>query len=419
MFRRGVFYTFLGVYLRGYLGLSVTETTLFETLPMILNILFQTLVWGRLTDRLQLRRSLIVAGELLAGLGHLLLWFLHSRSPDLRASGYVIIWGLTLIEVFWSMSNIAWSAYISDLYAPERRGALQGRLASVGGLGRIAGALAGGWLYDRAGTAYAGWGFREGSIFFLVALVMFVSVIPFLFMPEGGLVRGGAKDRSGQGRMGRKEGRELRGKEGRDFVLFLAAILLINSGINSLTAIKAQFLDLRAGFAASAREISLIANVESLALILTGLAVGPLLRRYGLRLLMVAGAVSGVAYLLAYATAPSLLLIYPSSVLKGLSEGLLAPASYAFASLLIPPEKRGWGFAAYNATFMLSWGLSATLVTGPLIDALIAGGTAPFLAYRWGWYSSAALTSLGLALLALVLADTKKADLKKTSAKYE
>ena len=51
MFRRGIFYTFLAVYLRANLGLSVTETTLFETIPMVLNVLFQALVWGRLTDR--------------------------------------------------------------------------------------------------------------------------------------------------------------------------------------------------------------------------------------------------------------------------------------------------------------------------------------------------------------------------------
>jgi hypothetical protein len=34
MFRRGLFYAFLSIYLRHYLGLSVTETTLFATLPM-------------------------------------------------------------------------------------------------------------------------------------------------------------------------------------------------------------------------------------------------------------------------------------------------------------------------------------------------------------------------------------------------
>jgi len=164
MFRRGIFYTFLGVYLRGYLGLSVTETTLFETIPMLLNILFQTFVWGRLTDRLQIRRSLIVAGEILASLGHLLMWYFHSLAAGPRTAGWVIIGGLSVIEIFWSMSNIGWSALISDVYTPAERNAAQGRLASVGGAGRILGALAGGALYDGMGKAFAGWGYRDEQL---------------------------------------------------------------------------------------------------------------------------------------------------------------------------------------------------------------------------------------------------------------
>ncbi|HRY73700.1 MAG TPA: MFS transporter, partial [Spirochaetia bacterium] len=187
MFRRGIFYTFLGVYLRGYLGLSVTETTLFETIPMVLNILFQSFVWGRLADRRQLRRSLIVAGELVAAVGHPLMWLAHAACPDPRAAGWAVIWGLSLIEIFWAMSNIGWSAYLSDVYAPGERAAVQGRLASVGGAGRILGAAAGGLLYDGAGRAFAGWGYAKGGIFLVASGAMLVSVIPLLFMPEGGV----------------------------------------------------------------------------------------------------------------------------------------------------------------------------------------------------------------------------------------
>ena len=35
MFRRGLFYSYLTIYLRHFLGLSVTTTTLFATFPMI------------------------------------------------------------------------------------------------------------------------------------------------------------------------------------------------------------------------------------------------------------------------------------------------------------------------------------------------------------------------------------------------
>ncbi len=400
MFRRGIFYTFLGVYLRGYLGLSVTETTLFETIPMLLNILFQTFVWGRLTDRLQIRRSLIVAGEILASLGHLLMWYFHSLAAGPRTAGWVIIGGLSVIEIFWSMSNIGWSALISDVYTPAERNAAQGRLASVGGAGRILGALAGGALYDGMGKAFAGWGYKEGGIFFVAAAAMLGSVVPLLVMPEGGVAfrakAGGPAAESSPA--GRAKGGDL-----KVFALFLAAMLLINCGVNSLGAFRAQYLDLADGFAASAREISLVANVESAALILAGLFLGFLGRTLGIPALLVLGTLSGIVSILAYALAPSLGFVYVAAVLKGLSDACVASSSYAYASVLIPPRKRGRYFAAYNAAFQLSWGLSATLVTGPLIDALIRAGRAPFFAYRMGLLSSVGIMLLGLALLLVLL----------------
>ncbi|HPE36436.1 MAG TPA: MFS transporter [Spirochaetales bacterium] len=404
MFRRGIFYSFLGIYLRSYLGLSVTETTLFETIPMVGNILFQTFVWGRLTDRFQLRRSFVIAGELAAGLGHVVMFILHAGQADPRAAGWVVIWGLTIIEVFWSMSNIGWSAFISDVYSPVERNAIQGKLASIGGLGRIIGALAGGALYDGLGKAYPGWGYKEGGIFLLAAAVMVVSVIPMFFLPEGGI------QKSGQGQSGKNSDAGASGTSGhmRVFAVFLVAMVLINSGVNSLAAIRGQYLDLREGFAASATQISLISNIESLALILVGLSIGALGKRIGVQALMVLGAAFGVLYLLAYTVAPGLWMIYPASLMRGLSDGFLAASSYAFASVLIPPEKRGRYFAAYNATFMLSWGTSATLVTGPVIDAVLRTGGHPVLAYRVGMLTSAVTSMAGLGILVTLLLRMRK-----------
>lgn len=396
MFRRGIFYTFLAVYLRSNLGLSVTETTLFETIPMVLNVLFQTFVWGRLTDRLQRRRSLIIAGELLASVGHIVMWYAHAVAPSPRASGFAIIAGLTVIEIFWSMSNIGWSAYISDVYAPEQRNAVQGRLASIGGVGRMVGAMAGGLLYDGARLLYPGWGFRSGGIFFVASLVMMLSVIPLLFMPEGGIrYRVAAEPAPGNG--GKSSG-----GTGR-FVIFLLAMLLINSGVNTVGAFRAQYMNLEQGFAAPAGMISLAANAESAALIVVGFFLGSLGRRIGIGRLLILGALMGIVSLVVLALAPTVQIVLVAALFKGLSDGCVASSSYAYASTLIPPEKRGRYFALYNATFFLSWGLAATFVTGPLIDSLIAAGAGPVAAYRAGFGSGAALVSLGLALLATLL----------------
>jgi len=398
MFRRGIFYTFLGIYLRSFLGLSVTETTLFETIPMLGNILFQTFVWGKLTDRFQLRRSFIIAGELAAGIGHVIMFILHAGQADLRIAGWIIIWSLTVIEIFWSMSNIGWSAYISDVYEAAERNAIQGKLASIGGAGRIIGALIGGGLYDKLGKTYPGWGFREGSIFLVAAAVMVISVIPLFFMPEGGIKKSSIAGSNTTTVRHTGTAGNL-----RVFAVFLVAMLLINSGINSLAAIKGQFLDLKDGFAASASQIGFTANIESLALILVGFWIGALGKKIGIQKLMVLGGACGVLYLALYALAPGLWLIYPASLLRGLSDGFLAASSYAFASVLIPPEKRGRYFAAYNATFMLSWGTSATLVTGPIIDGILAAGGDSVFAYRMGILSSALTSLTGLVLIVLLL----------------
>jgi len=56
MFRRGLFYSFLSIYMRFILGLSVTETTFYATFPMILNIIFQNFIWGGLSDKYQKRK---------------------------------------------------------------------------------------------------------------------------------------------------------------------------------------------------------------------------------------------------------------------------------------------------------------------------------------------------------------------------
>ncbi|MFX1287125.1 MAG: MFS transporter, partial [Promethearchaeota archaeon] len=128
MFRRGMFYTYLSLYMLDFLHLSATETTLYATLPMIISVIFQNFVWGPLSDKFQRRRSLIILGEVLAGIGTITVWFVHSILSNLLLAGYVIIIGLMCIEAFWSMSNISWSALISDIYPSKERSKIMGQL---------------------------------------------------------------------------------------------------------------------------------------------------------------------------------------------------------------------------------------------------------------------------------------------------
>ena len=58
--RNGIFYSFLVLYLREYLGLSVTEASLLTSLSEIIMSATQFLVWGPLSDRAQKRMPFIV-----------------------------------------------------------------------------------------------------------------------------------------------------------------------------------------------------------------------------------------------------------------------------------------------------------------------------------------------------------------------
>jgi MFS family permease len=395
MFRRGLFYSYLSIYLRHFLGLSVTETTLFATLPMVMNIVFQTFVWGALSDKYQLRRTLIMSGEILAGFGTVLVWYAHTLTGNLTHAGYVIIIGLSIIEIFWSMSNVGWSALISDIYRQEDRNAVQGRLASIGGIGRIAGVWIGGLLYDGLGLKYNGWGFYEGALFFVAGAAMFISVFPMLLVPEGG-IRLEVEDKSIP-----ETGASV--SAGKIFAIFIIAMIFINFGRNSIAIIQSQYLVLGSGFGVSSKVLSYIVNTQSVAMILTGLIAGWVGRKIGDGNSLLLGTVLSVGSLLLLAVAGNLGLIYVSNFLRGCSEVMILASSYAFASVLIPPVKRAKLFSIFNATFFLSWGIAGTFIAGPITDLLLAWGESEVFSYQMAFVSAAVITLAGFFILGFLV----------------
>ncbi|MBS3768117.1 MAG: MFS transporter, partial [Candidatus Cloacimonetes bacterium] len=272
-FRRGLFYSFLSIYLRFYLNLSVTETTLFATLPMIVNILFQNFIWGALSDKLQKRRTFIILGEILAAIGTVLTWYVHTLEPDKYMAGYVIIIGLTIIEIFWSMSNLGWTAILSDLYEPKKLADIRGKLASVGGVGRIIGVLIGGLAYDGLGQYYRGWGFSEGLLFFIAAGMMLLSCIPVFYLPEGGISQDDKR------KWNKKQSQSPTDSISKLFWLFITAMVFINFGRNSIATIKAQFFSLEDGLNLNPQMLSYIVNMRSIAMIIFGAITGILLKK--------------------------------------------------------------------------------------------------------------------------------------------
>jgi MFS family permease len=400
MFRRGLFYSFLTIYLRHFLGLSVTATTLFATLPMVLNVIFQRYVWGTFSDKYQKRRTLIIWGEIFGGFGTIALWYCHLIPVEKTNAGWVVIMGLSVIEIFWSMSNIGWSALISDIYKQEIRGRIMGKLESLGGVGRIAGILIGGLLYDGMGYRFPGWGFWEGSLFFVSAAVMFLSVFPMFLVPEGGIKNPFAD---------KEISSDLDPYSPVIFFVFILAMAFIHFGRNSIAVTMAQYLTLETGFNLSPITLSHVVNIRSVGIILTGIVTGRLTEKFGPRNLLACGTVFAICSLLILGMSHSLIYICISSFIMGFSEVLILATSYELASSYIPASKRGELFSIFNATYFLSWGAAGTFIAGPVTDFLISRGKTQVFAYMVSFNIAAILTLVGIIILFILFRLEKKA----------
>ena len=390
MFRRGMFYTYLSIYMRDFLLLSVTETTLYATLPMLMSVIFQNFVWGPLSDKFQKRRTFIILGEILAGVGTLIVWFVHSIVSNLLIAGYVIIVGLICIEAFWSMSNISWSALISDIYPSRDRSKVMGQLTSVGGFGRIIGISLGGILYNN------GFGFRDGPLFIVAALVMFMSSIPMIFTPEGGIKH--------------IEKVEVENNENTSqnfnfktiFIVFIISLTFINFGRNSIATIYSQYLTLDSGFAVDSILLSFIANTRSVAVLTIGFLAGTLSKKFGHARTLILGVGLAIFALVTTGLTDNLILIFVGSFFMGAAEVIIFAASYVIASDLIPSKRRAKLFGVYNTTFFLSWGLAGTFISGPLIDFLLNSDFDEVISYQAAFIVGALITGIGLVILVVL-----------------
>ena len=407
MFRRGMFYTYLSIYLREFLGLSVTETTLFASLPMIVNSACQLFLWGIISDKYQLRRTLVIIGEISAGFSTLIVFFAHRMMSNPLVAGWVIIVGLSGVEFFWSMSNTGWSALISDLYEYETRQEVQGQLSSVGGIGRIIGILIGGALYDGLTQQFPGWGFYDGPLFFIAAFVMFVSTIPMLFIPEGGIREKTDTDQSISLPNELKAIPRLDSK-GNIFIIFLIAMIFINFGRNSLAIIFSQYMVLESGFHMGSGELSILLNFQSVGIIVVGLLVGKLGDKLGDGNSTLLGSGIAIVALLMITFSTFLPLIYLASALRGVGDVIVTAASYAYVSELIPAKQRAKGFSIFNTTFFLSWGLAGTFLTGPIIDTQIYSGVAEVLAYRYAFFAASVVLLIGIIIFSGLLWKIRK-----------
>jgi MFS family permease len=364
------------------------------------------ILWGPLSDKFQVRRTLVILGEIFAGFSTLIVFFGHRFVGDLIIAGWVIILGLSGVEFFWSMSNTGWSALISDLYDYNLRQKIQGQLASLGGVGRIIGILVGGSLYDGFKMHYEGWGFYEGPLFFIAAAVMLISTIPMFFTPEGGII---PEVRLNNGGINH-EGAEKSDRKGsvKIFIVFLTAMIFINFGRNSVAITFSQYMVLDTGFDVSSELLSYLINSQSLGIIIFGLIAGKLGSKIGSGNSTSIGSGLAIFSLIIFSFSTSLPLLFIANFFRGVGDVIVTASAYAYASDLIPPENRARGFSFFNATFFLSWGLAGTFIAGPIIDTQILLGVAEVLAYRLAFFAAVILTSVGLLIFLLLVRKTRE-----------
>lgn len=399
MSRRGLFYTFLALYLNVKLGLSVTETTLLASLTMIANSSSQTFVWGKVSDKYQARTSLVVVGETTAALGYIVVYFFHiyllnTQGPT--AAAFSIIGGLSILEFFWSMSNVGWSALISDLSTSKERGKLMSVISSIGGVGQIIGVSVSAAFYDWGGEAG---GFTSGLLFFFASGIMLASA--FLIWISTHTAKRVHENRQTDEVVFKQSVPLSNSHRFRAFHWFLVSIFVVGLGTFSILQILILYVNLEAPIAATPFDISMIRNSASIATIITSLIAGSIADKIGRKSALGLGSVLAVVTPILYIFAQNALQMIVINSLSGISSALMTVVGYLLASDLIPAERRGRFFGQYNAVTYMSFGLAGTFIGGPIADYLISTGLTKAAAYVATFQVASAVSGIGTVIFAL------------------
>ena len=301
--------------------------------------------WGRLSDRIRKRKLFIVLGETIAGIAYLLM---------MRLTGvWSLILGLTVLEGFWSMSNVAWSALIIDAVDRSELGRVMGYLDTIGVGGMAFGVFVAGIMYDTMGFALN---------FIVSAVMMFVSAA---------VVWAWIDDR----KIATKSSQRLsvESKEGLGNLRMLKMLILTSSlsmfGINGLRQLMMIYMGSGLGF--SGTLIGTVSAIGNLTNMVLGVPVGYLSDRVDKKKLYVAALavnVSAPAVLL-YSETP-LQFVFVAT-LVGLSWPLSETTAFPMAGEFAPVEGRGKFLGYFNAVrYLFGFGLPPFLLGGYLADYL-------------------------------------------------
>lgn len=401
--RRGVFYTFMINYLYTLMQ-SATLTAALGTLNMVASALGQNLLWGRISDRYKLRTKLIMTGESIAGFAYIIVFIIHKsliQTGDHFLAGLAIIFGLSILEFFWSMSDVGWATLLTDVTTPEIRGRIIGTLNFIASLGRMVGILFAGFLYAD------GEGFKNGTIFYIVTILLFIGAAMMALMSRHTAVKSAT-----QKNLSVKEKEEHKGKltdeNEKTYSWFLASLIIIVLGAASINQIFLLFIKLTEGLNASDPEMSLILGTWTIGGMIASIVLGRLADKVGRNKVMFLGLILAAITPLLYGvalTVPLMALIYG---LNGVSFWTIQTVGFAIAGDIIPEHKRGRLLSRYNAVMAIGWGPAGFLVGGPLADIQVKIlGLPAYTGYLNTFFTSSIIVILGTILFAVKVAKMK------------
>ncbi len=394
--RRGVFYTFMIYYLYDLLG-KVTIVALLGTLTAVASMAGQNFLWGRIADRNKWRTQLIVTGEITAAVAYVIVYLSHKTLIDLgmgEAAGFLIIGGLSILEFFWSMSDVGWATLVTDITTPEIRGVFIGIINFISSVGRMTGVLFAGFLYE------GGQGFRNGTIFYAVTAMLFAGAAIMVYSsrmiksnhrkPER--IESASEDPPQDST--RISVEKADGSNG--FVWFLIALVVIILGVASINQVFLLFLKLPQGLNATDEQVSLIVSAYTLGGMAASLLSGRLSDTFGRLQTIAMGLALAVLTLLLYGIVPNVELMALVYGVNGVAFMTLQTVTFALAGDIIPSQKRARLLSRYNAVMALSWGPAGLLIGGPLADIQTGVyGIAPQVAYINAFIVAAVLVAIG------------------------
>jgi MFS family permease len=373
---------------------TVTLTTLLGTLNMTASALGQNLLWGKISDRHKLRTRLIIMGESIAATAYFIVFLIHRQLLNLQAgfaAGLTIIFGLSVLEFFWSMSDVGWAALLTDVTTTRTRGKIVGLLNFIASLGRMIGIIFAGLLYND------GEGFRQGTIFYIVIAMLIASTIIMWVASKHETPKTETEEayvpiRNIQEKPALPYAEEI-------CKWFLVSLVIIVIGAACLNQVFLLFLKLDQGLNATDSQMSLILTSWTLGGMLTSLLSGWLADRIGRIKTLLIGFLLAIFTPLLYGTTSNVQLMALVYGLNGVAFWTIQTVGFAFAGDIIPIERRGRMFSRYNTVMALSWGPAGLLIGGPLADIQTKSlGIPPQIAYVNIFFVSSIIVALGTAL---------------------